>query len=794
MTNWREKCAVVIWLAVLLCSAWFVVAHTKIQTDLTGFLPAAPTRAQQLLLNQLREGPASRLILMGIEGDTPDHLAILSQALTDGLKKDKNLSFIHNGDAEALLTERDLLMKYRYLLSPAMTTEHFQTEALKLALQANVQLLSSHGGTLAKSFIPSDPTGEVRRIFAFWAPANNVGMHNGVWFSENGKRALLIAQTYASGMDVNLQQEAISAIQRHFDIAKNALVTEKIATPSDARLLLSGTGIFAAESRRSIEKDSWRLTVIATVLVWLVLWIVYRSLSLTLLAFLPVASGLLIGVAAVAMIFGSVHGITLAFGATLIGEAVDYANYVLLHTKRGESVKSVLSRIGPTLQLAVLTTVFSSLALLMSSFSGLAQLGLLSLVGVLAAGLISQLVLPVLAGKKFGARKMERLPFGLSSMLMRLPHWRWVVPLFVIMAAGILFVRRNELWNDDLSSMSPVSTQAKQLDQELRNQLGAPDVRYILMATGKDREQARRQSELLQPVLMQLVQEGVIEGFDMAAHYLPSAQLQRQRQAVLPSDADLKNRLHQAMQDLPFRDDAFQPFLHDVTTARQQPLLTMHDLAESSLGIKVQSLMVSDKEGTAALITLRGVRDAIRLKQFLDQNAEKNIIAIDLKEDTGRLIASYRNESLRLSALGLGLIAILLLICLRSLQTTWKVLYPVIAGTVICAALLICLGQRWMLFHLVSLLLVIGIGLNYSLFLNRDDNNENASDSDSESGKQRNHLSLVTCSVTTFFSFGTLTLSAIPVLHAIGQTVALGSVLCLSCVYLLAKDATVSEE
>ncbi|MNR80632.1 MMPL family protein [compost metagenome] len=769
MTKLRNKLIVACWLLLLAFSGWIAVAHTKIYTDLTGFLPTAPDRTQQLLLDQLREGPASRLILIGIEGDSTDQLANLSRDLAQTLRQDKRLTFVHNGELNALTNERDILLRYRYLLSPAITPEHFEAAALKSALQASAQMLASQAGTFAKTLIPLDPTGEVARIFSLWTPATQIDMHDGVWFSADNKRALLIAQTTASGMDVNAQQDILASVRQRFSsVAKDA--------DSKAQLLLSGTGVFAAESRKLIENDSWRLSVIASTLVLLVLWLTYRSIGLTMLAYVPAVSGLLIGTAAVSLVFGGVHGITLAFAATLIGEAVDYPNYAFLHTARGEPVRNALLRVGSTLRLAILTTAFSSIAMLLSSFSGLAQLGLLSLVSVAVAGLTTYFVLPAIAGATLTSRKLEHLPIKLSPG----NRWRVIVLPLVLIAVAALFVQRQQLWDDDLASLSPISADAKKLDQELRNQLGAPDVRYLLIASGKNREQALQQSELLRPDLNKLREDGVISGYDMAANYLPSEALQAQRQAALPDAQSLKGKLQQAMADLPFRNDAFAPFLKDIAAAKHQALLKAEDLDGSSLGLKIRSLLLDDKEGAVALITLSGVHDPARLQAALPALQEKGLRAIDLKDDTGRLISTYRDEALQLSAFGMVLITFLLLFSLRSWQLTLRVLYPVISAVILSiAATVIVLGEKLTLFHLVSMLLVIGIGLNYSIFFNREET--------SADDTQRNHLSLITCGLTTFLSFGTLTLSSLPVLHAIGQTVTIGAVLSMVCAYLLAR-------
>ena len=60
---------------------------------------------------------------------------------------------------------------------------------------------------------------------------------------------------------------------------------------------------------------------------------------------------MLAGVAAVSLLFGPVHGITLAFGAILVGEAVDYPTYLYAHAARGEALARAAARIGPTLAL-----------------------------------------------------------------------------------------------------------------------------------------------------------------------------------------------------------------------------------------------------------------------------------------------------------------------------------------------------------------------------------------------------------------------------------------------------------
>lgn len=764
------RAAIVVWLLLLAASGWLVAGHTRITTDLTAFLPPSASRNQQLLMDQLRDGVASRLMLIAIEGNDPERVAATSRQLARGLKVSGLFGYVNNGEAAFSAAEREVLMRWRYLLSPAVTAEHFGAPALREALENNLQMLGSPAGAMLKATLPADPTGELWRILATLSAGASPPSNYGVWFSPDGKRALLVAETVAPGFDVDRQQLAMDAARRAFAAA---------SPPGESRLLLSGPGVFAAESRAAIEKDSWRLTVIATGLVMAILLAVYRSGGVVLLSLLPVASGLLLGIAAVGLAFGSVHGITLGFGATLIGEAVDYPSYLFTHAAPGETVRNTLRRIWPTLRLAVLTTVFGGLTMLLSSFTGLAQLGLLSMTGVLVAGLVTRWVLPALAGNRIVARTKPAVPVSWLWRIRSLPGAAWAVGLLLAAAIALIAARHDRLWDDDLANMSPVPESAKALDKELRAQIGAPDVRYLLAATGADREAALERSEGAAAWLRGLAGKGVISGYELAASYLPSQQTQERRRAALPDEAALQGALGQAARGLPFRDGLFAPFLRDVGQAKNGKLLEPDDLKGSALELKVRSLLFRSGGEWVALAPLRGVGDEARLAAAAARLNLPGVFLLDLKAESNRLVNGYRNESLRLTALGLAAIALVLLWGLRGASAAWRILFPVLAAQCMAIALLLLLGERLSLFHLVSLLLVVGIGLNYALFFNRPQ--------PAGPERERTALSLTVCSLTTLSAFGALTFSQVPVLHAIGLTVTLGGALSLLVSAALAK-------
>lgn len=764
--------AIAVWLILAAACGLWLTQRLVLTTDLSAFLPPAATQTQEILIGQLRSGVASRLLLLGIEDADEEALAKASTGLADRLARSGQFESVANGDAVRAAADLEQLFSMRYALSPGVSTELFSAPGLRAALQESLALLASPLSAPFRARLPQDPTGELRRLARlFDRPGGPVTRH-GVWFSGDGKRVLLIAETRAPGFDLNAQASAIATIRQAY--AETA--------PSGARLLLAGPSLAAVTARATVERDARRSSTIATIAILLLLLIVYRSVWPVVFSALPTASGLLAGITVVSLWFGPVHGITVGFAAILIGEAIDYPTYLYAQADRGEALATTLDRIGATLRLAVLTTSCGALSMLLSSFNGLAQLGLLTIVGVLVAGLVTRWVLPALTPARILERKLvvPALDIRLAGSAKASAAWTAAAALACV---ALISISRNEhLWDDDLASLTPVAESFKSLDRELREQMGAPDPRYLVLVTAAEREAALERSERVAEVLDGVVAAGGIGGYELAARFLPSEKQQRERRAALPDAATLAANLEQAMAGLPFRPGAFAPFLADVERARKRPLLTPESLRGTALGTRTGSLLFAGPKGWVALVPLTRVRDSAALAAALRAGGGPGVMLLDLKQEAEALVAGYRAEALRLLGIGLACIALLIYAGTRSLTATGRVLAPVLAAALLDVATLSITGVPLTLFHLVALLLVIGVGTNYALFFNQPQA--------SQRDRALMLLSLAVASLATLFSALALAVSGTPVLRAIGVTVAIGTVYALFFSALLAPRAT----
>lgn len=760
----RRSAPIATWLACVAACAWILLFRTSVTADLTAFLPRAATPAQKLLVSQLRDGVAARLILIAAEGADVAKLAATSQALAERLRASTRFSYVANGAGGLAKRDRDVLFAHRYLLSPSVDAARFTEQGLRAALERTLALFASPLGPLIRPTLPRDPTGELAALLAPHAQRPQPALSHGVWVDAQQKRALLMAETRAPGYDLDAQAAAQAEITTAF--------AELRADPA-IRIVMSGPSVFAVDARATIRSDIWWLTLVAGFGVTLLLLAAYRRVSLVVFGLLSVASGIAVGVAAVSLGFDVVHGITLGFGAALVGEAVDYPTFLVAHRAAGEPLAATAVRIWPTLRLAMLTTVFGSLAMLLSSFVGLAQLGLFSLAGVLTAGLVTRYVIPALAGTHGINRvaPLARAAPALAALLERARSLAPIVPAAFVASAIVIALEHATLWENDLANLSPIPAAAKLRDQELRNALGAPDVRQIIAVRGRSAEEVLRRLERLEPTLRAMVDSGAIRAYDTPARYLPSVATQRARQGALPEADRLARRLARATQGLPFRDGLFEPFLDDVARARAAPPVTPADLADTAWGLAVRSLLVEQDDGWVGLAPLSGVADQSAPADAVAALADPAVLALDLKAESDSMVRTYRQQALALALLGVLAIAAVLALGLRSLRRTTDVMIPVLAAIAATAAILALLGIRLSLLHIVSLLLVLGIGVNYALFFNRA-----VADS---ADRLRSTYSVAVANVTTLIAFGALATSGTAILQAIGQTVVLGAALAL---------------
>lgn len=797
--SWTERRAPVIglWLLILALSL-AVILHTRFTADMSAFLPEHPTAAQAFLVDQIKDGAISRMILIGIEGGDAATRADASKALGAALQQSGLFTVVRNGDASTRDQDKTLLFDHRYLLSPDITPERFTVAGLHDAIANGIDLLASPFGVFSQTIFTRDPTAETFAIVGQLgqntatdhAPRNQ----NGVWVSPDGKRAVMMLQTRAAGADTDAMARAIDAVHAGF----SSVIT---AHPdwSSLRLLVSGAPVFSVDARQLIKSDVERFSIIGSVAILLLLLLAYRSVSMLVLGLLPVLTGIAVAIATVSLGFGTVHGITIGFGTTLIGEAIDYSIYYFIQTQNASSEGSAfrsagrsegMERFWPTIRLGVLTSITGFAALLFSGFPGLAQIGLYSIAGLTTAALVTRFVLPHLGTARLNRHSLAGIGRLMAPVFGAIQALRWGFVVLALAGFVLLVWRHDAIWQTGLSGLNPISAQAQAMDEELRADMNADDARYFIVAQAPTEQTALAAAERIDAALEPLIKQGVLSRFDSPAKFLPSVATQRARQQGLPDRTTLTERLEAAVQGLPIHASKLKPFVDAVEQARKQTPLTPADLEGTSFGLAVNALLQKQNGQWLALIRLYvpsvgspgadkptdGPLDTARITAALKSSGISDALFVDKDAESSRLFNSYLNNTITLSLAGLFGIVILLGFVLRRPARLIRVLLPLLVAVVLVMAGLNLAGEKLNILNLVGLLLIVAIGSNYALFFNQN-----------KAPDHQTLASLLLANLTTVIAFGTLAFSQLPILHAFGSTVAPGAFLALVVAAAFAK-------
>jgi len=771
-----------VWLAVVAASV-VQVNRSTVVTDVSSFLPGPADAAQRLMIDQLRDGLSTRIVVIGLDleraspkaAPSPAQSAALvaaSRALRDKLAADPRFAWVSNGDLEALSSERDRLFAARYLLGPGISEALFTQAGLNQAFVQLEQSLVSARGAMIRPLAAADPTLTslqlLLRASRQVAPASDAG----VWLGAGGSAALLLMETRARGNDIAAMRATIEAARG----SAEEVLRQWPAGELKPTIEFAGSGYFNVKSHDAIGQDAEQLALLAIVMVAVLLLWALRSPRFLALAVLPVASGALAGFAAVCSSNNTIHGITLAFGMTLIGEAVDYAIYTCVQADERGARSALFWR---QVYLAVLTSLIGFAAMFFSGFAGLQQLGLFSIVGLLVAALCTRWLLPPLLPRVAlaGGDRFAWLP----ALSKRLRALRWPLLLVSLGACVLLAERHAGMWQDSLDSLSASSPVEDARDLRYRAEVGVPDLRTMISVRGASLEQALQRSEAATRLLDTLVQARTLAGYDSPSDLLPSHALQRSRQAALPAADILRDRIGVAVAGTNLKAQAFEPFIEAVAASRALPPLNPDYYAGTVLGAWLNAQIARSVDGVTVLILLRGATSVGAVRQQLERAQLAGVGMIDLKEDVEVLVAQYRQRAMTASLAGTAAIFLVLFLQLRRARAVLSMIATIASTIVITSAALLLAKHQLTVFNLVALLLVVGVASNYTLFFSTLPSETQA--------RQRACVSVLLAAASTFIAFFTLAFSATPVLATIGLTVSTGAAIGLFASMVFSADS-----
>ncbi len=749
-----------IWISLVLLISIFILNNNSFKTDITQFLPAGVDKESSLLMKLLQDGPGSRVIIAEFSGENKDELASVAKYMSVELSKTGKFQKILGTEISIPDIDDDILFRYRFLL----TDTDFSVKNIKSELSKRLEELS-YGLIVDRKQFKRDPVNVYLSYLKSLSSINSRYTYKGVWFSEDKKNSYLLLYSSSSSLDLISQEKVINSIYKSFGIYEN----------KNIKIKLTGPPVFAVYSKSAIQKTSQFISLISSIGIVILIYFSYRSFRRVFLISIPLLSGILSGTSVVLLLFGQIHAITLAFGITILGIAIDYPIHLYSHG----GTRSAAKQIRRTLALSAITTSIGFIALLLSGFDGLQQMGVFAIFGVITAAFVTHWVLPEFESREIYLQALYDV--HVKNIILILNKIKVIDAFKVLTLISIIFFLFNypNLWEKGIKKISPVPEQLINLDEQIRSRINAPEPGEFLLISGRSQEQVLQKSEEIVPDLEDLIKKSLLKSFDAPSLYLPSKSRQAKRQENLPLKSSIEDIVKQAQDNLPFQNQLFVPFINDIVTSKKLPLLDFSKIKDTLLEMRVSSLLIDDVNEWHAVIPLDNVSKIADIENFAKIHDAQYINTANKISD---MMGIYLNNALVSMSYGLCFILIIIILVFRSIKKVTMIVLPVISVifmTVGCLALII---GNLNIFHVISLLVVLGISLDYFLYVDRFKSNA--------SGYKTIGSSLLMCSMTTLLVFFILSITSIPVLQAIGQTISIGTFfsLVLSLAYIGAID------
>lgn len=777
--KWR----LAIWLLLMLSASLWTLQlwqnGARVQSDILAMLPhLQQDKLTERALNQVEATLADQVYIALVAKDETTAISaakLLMQKLeTDLVATGKNAALTDIRSADMQLGEAlgQYYFPHRFKLLTAPQAEALATKDIGNLIEAATAQLYNAFSYANSNLLAQDPLLLFPANLLALAPSSKVRASQGILLANQGDNvaAVVMAKGRESAFNPNAQLAQMAALTLGLDAVKQSY--------PDITLLKAGALFHAIAATQTAKSEISILGLASLLGVIALVWLAFRSVMPLLLAIVTISSGLLLAVTFTLSVFGELHLLTLVFGTSLIGIAIDYSFHFycerLSDTER--SAQATVAYIFPTVTLAFITSALAYVGIGLAPFPGMQQVAIFCAAGLLGAYLTLILAYPLLAGSRLpsGSRPLALAGKYLAS-LTQLSN-RLTTPLgmgmfaLVIMVWCLVGVTKLTV-DDDIRHLQQSPASVTEPENQLRQLLsGGTDNQFLLVRAASE-EALLQQLERVSPLLDAAIANQELGNYVSLSRYLPSHQ--RQDTAYRLQGEIYQTQLEQVLTSLGL-DENLKPELQASYLAAKEQYISPADFFTQEAGKQLAPLWLAPNgkatdydvlnDGASAeygaIVLLGSIKqiDAIKARFANDQSVQ----LIDKVADISAVMGHYRLLTLKLLALALGIALLLFSLNFGIKKATVVVAVPALAALLTLATLGLT-GSPLSLFHALALILVFGIGIDYSLFFASAQNHGKAV-----------MMAVFMSACSTLLAFGLLAFSQTQAIHYFGLTLSLG--------------------
>ncbi|MGI2183959.1 MMPL family transporter [Shewanella oncorhynchi] len=777
--KWR----LAIWLLLMLSASLWTLQlwqnGARVQSDILAMLPhLQQDKLTERALNQVEATLADQVYIALVAKDETTAIAaakLLMQKLEADLVargKQGALTDIRSADMQLGEALGQYYFHHRFKLLTAPQAEALATKDIGNLIEAATAQLYNAFSYANSNLLAQDPLLLFPANLLALAPSSKVRTSQGILLANQGDNvaAVVMAKGRESAFNPNAQLAQMTALTAALDAVKQSY--------PDINVLKAGALFHAIAATQTAKSEISILGLASLLGVIALVWLAFRSVMPLLLAIVTISSGLLLAVTFTLSVFGELHLLTLVFGTSLIGIAIDYSFHFycerLSDTER--SAQATVAYIFPTVTLAFITSALAYVGIGLAPFPGMQQVAIFCAAGLLGAYLTLILAYPLLAGSRLpsGSRPLALAGKYLAN-LTQLSN-RLTTPLGMGMFALVIvmwcLVGVTKLTvDDDIRHLQQSPASVTEPENKLRQLLSGGTDNQFLLVRAANEEALLQQLERVSPLLDAAIANQELGNYVSLSRYLPSHQ--RQDTAYRLQGEIYQTQIDTVLTSLGL-DENLKPELQASYLAAKEQFISPADFFTQEAGKQLAPLWLAPNgkatdydvlnDGASAeygaIVLLGGIKQiyAIKARFANDQSVQ----LIDKVADISAVMGHYRLLTLKLLALALGIALLLFSLNFGIKKATVVVAVPALAALLTLATLGLT-GSPLSLFHALALILVFGIGIDYSLFFASAQNHGKAV-----------MMAVFMSACSTLLAFGLLAFSQTQAIHYFGLTLSLG--------------------
>lgn len=752
------------WVAISWLLTVFVVISLAFRQGAvfdSSIISLLPESEQQPLVQQATEQMAenfSRRLILLLSGKNEEKVRTAVQSLAENLIAIPDVSSVDwQVDDGEISRYRDELFTYRFsILEPGIRELLLSRNYKQIGDQALMSLFSPL--PVGSDGVVDDPFGLFNELSLNRKADLNLKVSNSLLkVTETELPTYMLMVTLArEPYSSELQRSVLGVIETQ----------KSLLSLSGISINMSGMLIHAEAGARQASKEISSIGLGSLLGIVIVMLLVFRQLKPLALMLLSITVGCISAAAVTVLVFDRVHLITFAFGAGLVGVSIDYALHFLCE-RSATSSEQVLRKILPGLLLGLFSSVLAYSAQALTPFPGLQQMATFSVVGLTASWLTVVLWFPFLT--RGSDSQSLKAADKLNNVRKHFPRLQGrPIPVLILLVIFILAVK--SLWNSEalddirLLQTSPASLLAQ--EKSVQQALGVTSSSQFLLVTADTLEQCLQKEERLVTDFEKLKKEGLLKDYQALSLVLPS--LNRQAE-----NAEMVQQLY-AQQ--------LKPFYGTLNLSEDRLLMAQQSFEQGSTRLLTPDawlqqqgsenwnnlIVMNTAETAATVIRFSGLsNESVKQSLISIAEAEAGVSFVDKVQNISDLMGNYRIQIIYWIAI--AYFCVLLVLLSRYKQQVWRVVLPPLLASVFALAMVSQFEQGINLFHLMALILVLGIGLDMGIFLMETND------------APYTWLAVSLSTYTSLLAFGMLAWSDTPVLHHFGLTVLSG----LAFVWLL---------